>query len=44
MIETLLPDCLTVNQLNKDDFDFKMMEIWADKPTCRRGWISVIQE
>jgi hypothetical protein len=44
MIETLLPDCLTVNQLSKSDFDFKMMELWADKGEYRRGWISVVQE
>jgi hypothetical protein len=25
MIETLLPDCLTVNQLGKSEFEFKML-------------------
>jgi hypothetical protein len=44
MIETLLPDCLTVNQTGKNEFDFKMMELWADKEQYRRGWISVVQE
>lgn len=44
MIETLLPDCLVVRQIKKNEFGLKMMELWADKDHPRRGWISVVQE
>ena len=44
MIETLLPDCLTVNQTAPGCFEFKMMELWADRDQYHRGWISVVQE
>lgn len=44
MIETLLPDCLAVKQKRKNDFAYKMLELWADKGQYRRGWISVVQE
>ena len=44
MIETLLPDCLLVDQKKKHDFGFKMLELWADKGACRRGWVSVVEE
>ena len=44
MIETLLPDCLLIDQKGKGEFDFKMMELWADKGEYRRGWVSVVQE
>lgn len=44
MIETLLPECLVVQQKHKNEFAFKMMELWADKDQPRRGWIQVVQE
>jgi hypothetical protein len=44
MIETLLPDCLVIDQKKKNEYQFKMMELWADKNEYRRGWVSVVQE
>jgi hypothetical protein len=44
MIDTLLPDCLQISQMGKNDFDFKMLELWADKDQYRRGWINLVQE
>ena len=44
MIETLLPDCLSLEQRKKNQLHFKMMELWADHGSTRRGWISVVQE
>jgi len=44
MIETLLPDCLAVTQRKKNEFHYKMLELWGDKDEPRRGWISVVQE
>jgi hypothetical protein len=44
MIETLLPDCLVINQKKKNEFSYKMLELWADKNQHRRGWISVVEE
>jgi hypothetical protein len=43
MIETLLPECLSV-QVEKEGVGLKMMELWGDREQCRRGWIHVVQE
>lgn len=44
MIETLLPDCLVVTQKAKNEFSYKMLEIWGDADQPRRGWASVVQQ
>jgi hypothetical protein len=44
MIETLLPDCLKVSQRGKNHYDYKMLELWADKDQPRRGWAGLALE
>lgn len=43
MIETLLPDCLVINQKKKHEFGYKMLELWGDKGQYRRGWVNVVE-
>ena len=44
MIETLLPEALIIEYKNKKELGFKMVELWGDKNSDRRGWINVVQQ
>jgi hypothetical protein len=44
MIETLLPEALIVEYKSKNELGFKMVELWGEKGTERRGWVNIVQQ
>ena len=37
MIETMLPKCL------ENDRELRMLELWGDEDSRRRGWVTIVE-